>query len=588
MTNDNLDGSFHSKMFDEMNNFVDYSQPNTKKSSYEQYIESKHISHAKKDGYYIKTIPNDEVTYKICCAALFDKGDYKILEYILKHFPQFVDEKLCKIAVYPKPAEELVEQTTVEEPWGTEFYDTYGPMDVLLKYVPEKFKTYDVCKTAVESDYRALKYVPLEILLEHIDICENAINKKYSSIKNILESINKSVFEKHPNICKGKYTLQNLSEQYQMNNVNVVRDLIEKYPDQIEYINKSVRNKHPEILRTALDADISQMYQLTAQEQKHMLDTCKKYLQTNGWLYCIAQSVQVLIPDIVIASVQNNIDNIKYMASKLQEKHPELCIRAINQDIHLLKNISLNVLKNNMEICKAALDKNAQFAIDYFLEKGMLKNNQQLCQKILEVMPMAFSRFPGDVKTKELSEYAMDHAPAMVFYVDKKYATQQRYYAAISLDPFRINQVPKKFLTPDFCKIALEHGTRLEYVPKKFLESNPELCELGINNHSYAIESVPESIQIKYPYICKMSVAKNPRNIQYVKPSVQMEHPEICQLALAQAEIYGPEESEILNLIDKNVLKQYWDLIHTPTITCVNSKQDLIWAAINKSVHRGR
>ena len=99
--------------------------------------------------------------------------------------------------------------------------------NIFLSSVPPKFRTYNVCKIALETYTGNIEYVPEQVKEAHFDICLMVVEKKAANIQYVPESIQLE----HLQICKRAVTDD---------------------PMTLKDVKPSVQCKYPEICRLAI------------------------------------------------------------------------------------------------------------------------------------------------------------------------------------------------------------------------------------------------------------------------------------------------------------------------------------------------
>ena len=576
-------------------------------NTYQDYIAEQHCSKLKHNPYYIKQIPTDEINYKMCHVALtHGAGDFELFKIILKKCPKLVDKKLCMIAVGAEPKKEFLryEPSGYTQPNGKP-YDpdpVYKYFDPVLKYVPEQFRDTDVCRESVKHDWRALEFVPLAVQISHPDICELAIKNcehimedaddLYLSkrSKKIIESLNSSVFEQHPDIFKSQHTLDCVSIKWMMENPETVGNILLKYPEQVKSLPQEFRKAHFDIIRGVAEKEQEIIRHLPISEQKSLIDLCKTALQKGKiGLYDIPASIQILIPDVCIAKLTKDPYmrvwwanepmpglNLQYLCTKLQQQNPDLILKLVSKNAELLKYVKTEVLIAHPEICDAAL-RNQDFNVFDTIPQKVFDAHPYLYKIVAKKYPKLIPNFPQKIQTRELWAETLNENPWMVTHAPKGYTTIEHYKTAFSSGcTLSLSNIPNKFKTYEICKMAvIQNYFNLERVSKQMKTEHPDICEVAVEKHPWCIKDVPETVQLQNPNLCKMAVSSDPQTLAEIHASVQRKYPEICRLAMAQLiQNWGPcftrtfteardkEKNLLYKAITPDVLKKHWDYIN--------------------------
>ena len=563
-------------------------------ASYNDYILEKHIQNIKRNPYYIKKVPTDELNYKLCTVAMEGAaGDYELFKWLLENHPNFVDENLCKIAVNGEPKKKFVRSCpTIEDPDGYTYYcDEYKYFDPVIKYVPENFRTADVCRASAKHDWRTLQFVPVAIQLSSLDICKTAVSN-YHQIMNddvnfqkeyrekvIFGALSKSVFEQYPDFLNGERTFENvskdwmamnphkvgtvllknpkhinkLSKDFRKNHFDVIRDVAAKNPEILLYLSASEQEKLRDIISDTVKKHPEVLAYLTAQVQKGFADLVKSALKTGKIkLWDVKQDVQVLIPETCIEKLTNDPYetrwlckewahepipglNLRYLCEKLQNQNPELISKIVCEHIELMDDVNMSVLIAHPEICVAAVEQYGEAAYKK-IPQGVFDKNPDLYEKLLQKRPELLTKFPAKIQTCDNWTRALSDAPWLAPWAPVQYTTVEHYRNAFLGGTMqKLSRVPDHFRTYEICKMAVTRAEyNLEYVPDKIKKQYPDVCGISIAGSPYEIDHVPVAIQLQNPWLCKMAVTGDPMSLKYVKRSVQQKYPEICRLAMAQ------------------------------------------------------
>ncbi len=575
--------------------------------TYQDYIAEQHYSKLKRNPYYIEKIPADEINYEMCRIALTSgAGDYKLFKLILGKYPNFIDKKLCEIAVSAEPKKEFLreEDSGYTQPNGTPYdpVSVYKYFDPVLKHIPEKFRTADICRASAKYDWRTLEFVPVAVQISHPDICELAIKNcreimedaddlyRSSRQQKILEFVNQSVFEHNPNIFKGEYTLKHVSTKWLMENLEKVSELLLKYPEQVKLLPKEFRKQHFEVIRNVAEKDQEIIRFLYIAEQKSLIDLCKKALQNGSLdLSSIPASIQVLIPDICVAKLTKDPYmrvwwankpmpelNLENLCLELQMKNSKLISKLVSENGNLLKYVKTEVLIAHPEICDTALQKQ-DFDVFETIPQAVFDANPYLYKTVAKKQPKLLLNFPKKIQTRALWTEILNENPWMATMAPKGYTTIEHYKAAFSNGRYlSLSGVPNKFKTYEICKLAvIQNYFNLEMVPKQIKIDHPDICEVAIEQHPWCIKDVPEIVQLQNPNLCKMAISSNPETLEEIHASVQRKYPEICRLALAQLVVnWGPcftrtfvnelekRKKKLYDSIAPDVLKKHWEFIN--------------------------
>ena len=604
-------------------------------TSYDDYISKKHIANIEHNPRYIKNIPADELNYELCCVAMKKAaGDCEFFKWFLEKYSKFVDENLCKIAVSANPKKKFVRSVeAMSDPDGTTYYDDeYKYFEPVIKYVPEKFRTVDVCIASAKYDWRTLQFVPVAVQMADQRVCKTAVSHYHQIMtddvdfstenrkKIIFGALNKSVFEKFPNIFDGKLSLENASAKWVMANPDTVGTILLKYPEHIKKLSKDFRTEHFNVIRDVagknteiwsylsageqkklrdITRDMAQKHpeilaSLSAEEQKLVIDLVEKALK-NGKISLggVKPSAQMLIKETCVAKL--TVDpferrwygvswaheptpalNLKYLCADLQKENAELISKLVGEHLELLTDVKTEVLIEHPEICTAAIEKWGAMVYEK-ISQDVFAKHPDLYDQLFQKCPRILPQLPKKLQTPEKWRTLFLIAPVYAGSAPRGAITVQDYEAAFANGAhISLYDIPPRFRTYEICKFSLGcYENNLDKVPNKVKKKHPDVCEVPIAEYPRQIEKVPESVQMENPYLCKMAVTGDPMTLKLVKRSVQRKYPEICRLAMAQlvadfgwmdAAIF-PERLEakkdtLRSYIPRDVLKEHWDYIN--------------------------
>ncbi|MBP5485406.1 MAG: hypothetical protein J6Y07_01725 [Alphaproteobacteria bacterium] len=604
-------------------------------TSYDDYISKKHIANIARDAYYIDKIPADELNDKMCCAAMKKAaGDYEFFKWFLEKYPKFVDENLCKIAVSANPKKKYVRSVeSMSDPDGTTYYDDeYKYFDPVIKYVPEKFRTVDVCIASAKYDWRTLQFVPVEVQMADQRVCETAVSHYHQIMtddvdfstekreKIIFDALNKSIFEKFPNIFDSTLTLETVSAKWVDSNPDKVGAILLKHPEHIKKLPKDFRKNHFDVIRDVAGKNYEIWSYLSATEQQKLRDITRSMAQKHpemlAYLYATEQkelvdlvetalktgkiglgavkpSVQMLIPGTCVEKLTKDPHehswcfvpwahgpipglNLRGLCKELQDKNTELLSELVCEHLELMKYVNTDVLIAHPEICVAAIEKFGAKAYEK-IPQAVFDKNPDLYEQLLSKCPPLLRKFPKKIQTRDNWIRVLTDAPWLAPYAPARYVTIEHYKNAFLSDNMSdLSSVPPRFRTYEMCKIAVMKAKyNLDDVPNKVKKEHPGVCWIAITEYPYRIKQVPEVVQLQNLWLCRRAVTKDPMSLEGIKSSVKRKYPEICRLAMAQLEAdFGwmdaavyPEKLEekkdtLRSYIPRDVLKEHWDYIN--------------------------
>ena len=305
-----------------------------------------------------------------------------------------------------------------------------------LQYIPKELRTKELYELAVRQDGRTLEYIPKELRTK--ELCELAIQQNGRFLEYIpkIKFFNIFKFKKNKKLCE----------------IAVQKDGLA-----LEFVPKYLKTK--------------KICEIAVQKKGAALRYIPEYLKTE---------------ELCEIAVQKDGLALKYVPNK--HITPELCEMAVEQDGNALKYVP-KYLKTE-ELCKIALNENGytlQFVPDEYI-------TQELCNLIVQQNGMFLTVVPEEYKTKELCESAIVDSVATFQYVPEHLKTKDFYTLVVQKNGIALEAVPEEYKTKELCEIAVQkNGTALYYVPLDL--KTKELCEIAVKNNGFAIYYVPDKLK---------------------------------------------------------------------------------------------
>jgi hypothetical protein len=271
-----------------------------------------------------------------------------------------------------------------------------------IKYIPDKYKTYDIWKLAVQQNGNILEYIPKHLITK--ELCESAVKQ------------NGRVLEYVPEYLR----TQKLYElAVQSNGIA------------LEYIPKHLKTQ--------------KLYELAVQQNGMALEYVPKYLRTLELCKIAVQQNGLAlqwIPDkfrtkeLYELAVQQNGMSIKYVPEEFLTK--ELCEMAIQQNGYALKFIPLLITKKT---CELAVKQNG-YALRCIPKDIRTK---EICELAVQQNGRALQDVPEKLKTKELCEFAVKQDEKALRYVPENLRNELKKYVKEILFELPMDKYQKTF-----------------------------------------------------------------------------------------------------------------------------------------------
>jgi Domain of unknown function (DUF4116) len=288
-----------------------------------------------------------------------------------------------------------------------------------LLFVPEKFRTPELCRLAVEQNGSALFHVP-------------------SDLKS-----SRGEDQKTPELCRlaieqNGEILREVSHNYRT--LELCRLAVEQNGMALGYVPDEHRTS--ELCRLAVEQN-GMALQHVLKELK-TFELCKAAVEQSGMaLYHVPKDYKT--PELCRLAVKQNGMVLGYVPE--QQRTPELCRLAMEQNGRALANVPNKY--QNKELYRLAVEQNG----------------------------MALRYIPDKYKTLELSRIAVEQNGQALYCVLKEHQTPELYRLAVEQNGETLAHIPEEDRTPSLCQIAVERNREiLKFVPEKY--RTPELLAL--------------------------------------------------------------------------------------------------------------
>ena len=421
----------------------------------------------------IKEAPEKYRTYKFYLAAV------KNFPLVLDEVPMdFRDNALCLIAASAEISSgfvncvmEYVPEDVINEEISLA---AASRQDKSLKFIPERFRTKEVCLAHIENfpESSYLEYIPAS-LWEEKDFCIDGINKNWRIIGSIPENsltaqmclLAVKVMAKEG--AKKKYDQERaigfqLFKFYKMPEKFITEEIcliaIENDPRAIEYI--------PDIFKSHKVCELAAYNKVV------------KDIYFEGVLKFIPDEFKT--KELCFAAIANDKENsansLIYVPEQFITK--EICQDVFDQDYRNLEFLPDKY--KTKEMCLAVIQKIKETGGDGSVESAVVKFipenllTSEMCIAAAEASVFTLQYIPDLLKTDEVCVPAIQNNTRALTYIPEKLLTPVMCLAAVTKRGSALEDIPSKMRTKEVCIKALSHGKKipeiLKKVPKKILE----------------------------------------------------------------------------------------------------------------------
>ena len=346
-----------------------------------------------------------------------------------------------------------------------------------LQYIPEKYRTEEICELAVKNNGDSLCYVP-----------DNLKTKKICNLA-IMNS----------NLAIDSTPMELLTEEY------LKELIIAKQKGFISCLPKSLKTQ--------------ELYEFTFINKKcdyfHIPNEYKNTLFYKNIIYNFPLFLKDLSKELKtkelceLAFKQNHLA-LQYFPEEFITQ--ELCEIAIHTHGNLLRFIKLN--NRTEELCKIAVQQNG-IALQFVPEH--LKT-EELCELAMKIDGLSLQYFPKHLITFELYKKSVNNNPFAIHFIPPKFITQELCEIAVKKNELALRCIPEKYITYEMClsikdenviraipkhlkteelytNIVKNNGLALRCIPNRFITQ--ELCELAYKQNHLALQYFPKTLKEK-------------------------------------------------------------------------------------------
>jgi len=396
---------------------------------------------------------------------------------------------------------------------------------LLLFFVPDEYKTQELCTLAVARDGMALKHVPPEMRIP--ELCKRAVYNDTRTLEFVGEN------EKTKELCLMAVKNHGSALEYvpyQLRTAEICLEAVKHYGSALEYVPEALKTQ--ELCLAALKNDFSEWTMRYIPENVRTSDFYEKCLLSADRYSSLHRIIppEPLSEEVYRKAVRNNSDALA--AVPMEQRTYELCVEALLNDHSIgspleyvpdkfkTPEFCLNCVRikgryledvpealKSYELCLEAVRENGyalEYAPPHLLTGEIIL--AAVCQNsdALQYVPAAFQTDEVYIEAIKNDDFGF-----ALGYVPEKYHTSENCLAMLSKpnDDHHISlgRIPKSVITEDFLLAATRlNGEMLKYVPKKL--RTQELCFEAVKNNGWALEFTPR------PYItetlCNTAVQK--------------------------------------------------------------------------------
>jgi hypothetical protein len=457
---------------------------------------------------------SDKQYLEMCKLAVQTNG--RALEYVPKKHKTF---EMCKLAVKND---------------GNTLFDIINSREY-NEITPEEY--LEICKIAVQTNGRALKYVPDD--KKTLEICKIAVYGDGFALTDVPD--NKKTLE----ICK--IAVQNdgfslcfvpkMHKTFEICKIAVENNTIALHYIKPDEITKITDEQYNEIYKLAVNKKGLALDHIP--ELKRTLEICEIAVKNDGIALFYVPDLNKTF-EICKKAIKQNGRALKYVPSA--NRTSELCMLAVEHNGLALKHVP--GVTNYLNICEKAVEQNG-LALQYIHNNNKyLYNHKAVIQNGLALKYVRENQKESNcVQAVKQNGLALEYVPDINKSNDVcEIALKQNGLALQHIDPaLMINITDKEYF--DMCKIAIEQNIfALEFVKPVFMkpEQYYEICKIAVtnDNDSDTLQFVRANkiTHEQYYEICELTVTNNGNTLQYVQFYSDETTPEqyykICKLAV--------------------------------------------------------
>jgi hypothetical protein len=438
-------------------------------------------------GRYLDQIKKGEITLEAVPEEFVDKSMWKAAVMAskkprLQNVPEeFIDREMAAYAVR-EHADNFY--YTPEEFIDHEFCKNLKRHGNGIKYVPKKYKDYDMYLYFCENNPEFIKEVPEEFRDQ----------KMWRTA--ILSYWGYRIYEKMPRKYIDSEFARKLS-RYNIYAIGRIEDL--NYDDCYNAVKK------PEHLK---------LYSIQPFLDKKM---CLKVMK--GKMVDINCVPKDLLDEEICLLIYNNGDCNDYALGNIPDEYItyDMCLRDVKMHGSLLKKVPKRF--KTLEICYLALNDNLSY-LEYFPDEY---KTRELCLDVVEKDPGCYQYIPDEYKTPEMSHRAISECLYNAKYAPKDHFTHEIAEIIAKKRARYLQYVPDHLKTYDLLKKG-DYDT-IRYVPEEILDK--EICDKYVRMSKENFKFIPD--KFKHYKMCMRVCRMDNDYVIYVPDHLKEEVRERCR-----------------------------------------------------------
>jgi Domain of unknown function (DUF4116) len=326
-------------------------------------------------------------------------------------------------------ADTAVNKNTIRDRWN-EFQSLFNLViqqdGRILQYVPEKYKSLELCSLAIEQNGRILQFVSKNDRTP--DLCRLAVEQNGLALESVPEE------HRTPELCRiaieqNGYALQCIPEDKRT--PELCRLAVQRDGRVLQYVPKD--KKTPELCRLAVEQDGRALYDVPG-----------------------------------------------------DKRTPELFRLAVEQNGRALEYVPVN--KRTLDLCRIAVEQNGQALQD--VPDDLKSNETiDLCRIAVEQDAYALQFVPATKRTPELCRLSVQKKGCVLVDVPENLRTTELCRLAIEQNGRALQSIPKERRSLELCRISVEqNGEALQFVPEE--HRSLELCRIAVEQNILALQNV--------------------------------------------------------------------------------------------------
>jgi Domain of unknown function (DUF4116) len=356
--------------------------------------------------------------------------------------------------------DENVSEETIRERWNDFQALLYWAIEQngeALYYVPNEYRTPELCRIAIKQNGLALYSVPTNHRTP--EVCRMAVQQNSRALDYVPEN------ERIAELC---------------------RLAVEQDGNALLFVNKIP----PGLCRLAVKQNGQALRYVP--EHKKTSELCRLAVEQDGLaLQLILENERTT--ELCRLAIEQNGMALQYVPEN--KRTHELCCIAVEQDGEALQYVPENL--RTPELYRMTIEQNGMVLryVPNSIEKDY--RTLDLCRSAIEQNGGALRFVPKDKRTSELCRLAVQHYGLALEYVPKDEKTSDICHLAVEQNGLALQYIPKNKKTPELCRIAIkQNGNVLPFVPKE--HKTPELLALISPMHS---EWHPDVLQGLHSYL---------------------------------------------------------------------------------------